>query len=156
MKKMILLFFIFIPLLHAKMFQTVDESQATLVQTGKDARYCLNCGMDLVQWYKTSYSAKVDGKIQQFCSMHCLRDVMKHSKNVSDIKVVDVTSLKFIDAKKAYYVVGSKVRGTMSRISKYAFKKLSDAKAFKKKYGGKIMNFEQALKVADKDFRHYR
>ena len=61
--------------------------------------------------------------------------------------------MEFIDIRAAYYVVSSKVRGTMSRISKYAFSKESDAKDFQAKNGGKIMNFFDAIEVAKKDFK---
>ena len=155
MKKV--LFFLLIlgtSLLQAKMFQSVPEDKATLVQSGKDARYCSMCGMDLVKFYKTSHVANVDGKPTQFCSIHCLFDAINSGKKVTDIKVVDTKSLKLIDAKKAYYVVGSDVKGTMSHVSKYAFATMQDAKMFAQKHGGKIMNFEEALQEAKKDFEH--
>jgi nitrous oxide reductase accessory protein NosL len=44
----------------------------------------------------------------------------------------------------------------MSKISKYAFKDIEDAKEFQKMYGGKIMNFNEAREVAKKDFKNYR
>ncbi len=154
MKKVILvLLLMFASLMQAAMFQSVPESKAKLLQSGKEARYCPQCGMDLVMFYKTSHAAKIDGKQKQFCSIHCLAEAMQHAKSVSDIKVVDAKSLQWIDAKKAHYVVGSKVKGTMSRVSKYAFKNISDAKEFQEKKGGKLMTFEEALKEAQKDFR---
>jgi nitrous oxide reductase accessory protein NosL len=139
--------------MHHNMFQTVPQDKAILVQKGKNARYCDKCGMDLVKFYKTSHCAKVNGVQKQFCSIHCLEDAIQSGAKVTDIKVVDTTSLKLIDAKKAYYVVGSNIKGTMSRVSKYAFKNLNDAKKFQKKHGGKIMNFSQALNIAKKDFK---
>ena len=138
--------------MHGHLFQTVDESKATIVQKGKDARHCANCGMDLVKWYKTSHAAKVNSKIKQYCSLHCLAEDIIHNKHPKNMKVVDTKSLKFIDAKKAYYVVGSNVRGTMSKVSKYAFKNKIDAQNFQKKHGGEIMTFKEALEVAKKDF----
>ena len=150
-------FFSFLLLLgtlaQAAMFQTVEPHQTKLLQKGDNARYCNSCGMDLVLFYKTSHAAKVNGKTKQFCSMHCLAETMQKVKNITDIKVVDAKSLKWIDAKKAYYVVGSRVKGTMSRTSKYAFKNLSDAKEFQRLRGGKIMTFNQALEIAKKDFQ---
>ena len=109
--------------------------------------------MDLAMFYRTNHAAKVNGKLKEFCSLHCLAEVINSGTKVSDIKVVDAKSLKWIDAKKAYYVVGSKVKGTMSRTSKYAFANISDAKEFQHLKGGKIMTFAQALAVAKKDFK---
>jgi len=64
------------------------------------------------------------------------------------ILVVDAETEKMIDAKTAHYVVGSKIRGTMSPISKIAFASRAEAEAFRKRYGGKIMNFEHAFGIA--------
>jgi len=152
MKKALLLLTFLSTLASAFMFQSVPPSKAHILQSGKEAKYCSNCGMDLVMFYRTNHAAKVNGKQKEFCSLHCLAEVINSGAKVSDIKVVDAKSLKWIDAKKAYYVVGSKVKGTMSRISKYAFANISDAKEFRHLKGGKIMNFEQALAVAKKDF----
>ncbi len=140
-------------LLFGVMFQTVSKNQAKILQSGKEAQYCSVCGMDLVMFYKTNHAAKVDGKQKEFCSMHCLAEVLNSGAKVSNIQVVDAKTLEWIDAQKAHYVVGSKIKGTMSRISKYAFKNISDAKEFQEKMGGKIMNFQEALKVAQKDFK---
>lgn len=152
MKKVLLFVTLLTTLASAFMFQSVPASKAKILQSGKEARYCSNCGMDLVMFYRTNHAAKVDGKLKQFCSLHCLAEVLNSGAKVNDIKVVDAKSLEWIDAKKAFYVVGSKVKGTMSRISKYAFANISDAKEFQHLKGGKIMNFQQALQVAKKDF----
>jgi hypothetical protein len=66
--------------------------------------------------------------------------------------VVDVTSLKYIDSKDAFYVVGSKVGGTMTMMSKYAFAKKTDAQKFANKNGGMIVDFEKAYDSAISDF----
>lgn len=136
-----------------KMFQSVNEKEATLVQDGKEKRYCARCGMDLVMFYKTSHAAEHNGKKFQYCSIHCLAEHMDSGTTLEDIKVVDTVSLKLIDAKKAYYVVGSKIHGTMSRVSKYAFLNESDAKEFQNENGGEIMDFNNALEKAKEDFK---
>ena len=136
-----------------KMFQTVAEDEATLIQKGQDKLHCTRCGMNLVMFYKTSHTAQADGKNYQYCSMHCLAEHLKSGADIKNFKVVDVHSLKLIPVSQAYYVVGSDVRGTMSRVSKYAFKSLSDAKAFQAKHGGKIVDFKTALEIAKKDFK---
>ena len=137
---------------HA-MFQSVNMDDAILVQKGKYKDSCSRCGMDLVMFYKTSHIATLDNKKHQYCSMHCLAEHLKESKKIKNPKVVDIKSLKFIDVSDAYYVVGSEKRGTMSRISKYAFSNLDDAKEFQDEYGGDIVNFYKALDVARDDFK---
>ena len=136
-----------------KMFQTVSPAEATLVQTSKTKKFCPICGMTLPMFYKTNHSAIHNGEAKQYCSIHCVvEDKEINHSDLKDIKVVDVTSLKFIDADKAYYVVGSKKKGTMSMISKYAFADLNDASKFAKEFGGTVMDFNAAYAEAKKDF----
>jgi len=137
-------------------FQMVAENEAVLVQIGNEKRSCALCGMDLVRFYKTSHASEVEGKKYQYCSIHCLEDHLGQGITIKNPKVVDVSSLKFISISQAYYVVGSKKRGTMSRVSKYAFASESDAKAFQKEFGGEIMDFNGAREKAQEDFKHYR
>ncbi|MDH4945114.1 nitrous oxide reductase accessory protein NosL [Sulfurimonas sp. C5] len=134
------------------MFQTVDEKDAVLVQTGNEKYYCHICGMHLVKFYKTSYMAEDGTRKYQYCSIHCLADHLNHDVELKNPQVIDVSSLKPISVLQAYYVVGSDVRGTMSRVSKYAFGTYEAAQNFQKQHGGKIMDFNGALQEAQKDF----
>ena len=136
-----------------KMFQTVDAKDAILLQKGSNKEHCAICGMNLIKFYKTSHAATLNANKVQYCSIHCLADHIHQGAELENPMVVDVTSLKFIPVTEAYYVVGSDVRGTMSMVSKYAFKNLDDAKAFQKKHGGEIMDFYSAWQVAKKDFK---
>jgi len=136
-----------------KMFQTVNPSEATLVQTNKAKKFCPICGMTLPMFYKTNHSAIHDEETKQYCSLHCVvEDIEINKSDLKSIKVVDVPSLKFIAADTATYVVGSKKKGTMSMISKYAFANKNDAKKFAKEFGGKVTNFAGAYGEAKKDF----
>jgi nitrous oxide reductase accessory protein NosL len=137
-------------------FQSVPENQVHLVQKGKHREDCAICGMHLATFYKTNHIATVKktGDKKQYCSLHCVvHDNELNKTDLLNLKVVDTNSLKFISADKAYYVVGSSKPATMSKTSKYAFGKKSDAQAFAKKYGGKIMKFYDAYDIAIKDFK---
>ncbi|MCX6053223.1 MAG: nitrous oxide reductase accessory protein NosL [Campylobacterales bacterium] len=138
------------------MFQSVNKEDATLVQEGEKKGYCARCGMDLVKFYKTSHAATFDGKNYQYCSIHCLEEHLGEGIELKNPKVVDVASLKFIDVNKAYYVVGSSKRGTMTKVSKYAFLNEADAKKFQAEFGGEIMDFNKAREKAKEDFKHYK
>ncbi|MBU1657943.1 nitrous oxide reductase accessory protein NosL [bacterium] len=140
----------------SKIFQSVEEKDATLVQKGKNKGSCSRCGMDLVKFYKTSHIAEHEGTHFQYCSIHCLEEHLGNEITLKNPKVVDVVSLKLIPVSDAHYVVGSKIRGTMSRVSKYAFLNLEDAKKFQTKNGGEIMDFNGALEKAKEDFKHYK
>ncbi len=135
-----------------KMFQSVPKGKATLLQEGKAKAFCPECGMALPMFYKTNHAAHVDGKVKQYCSIHCLVEDMNKGSKVTDIQVVDTNSLKFIDATKAFYVVGSSKKGTMTMVSKYAFSTKADADAFVEGNGGRITDFKGALEAAKADF----
>jgi len=132
-----------------KMFQSVDPSKAQILQDGKNKMFCPLCGMTLPMFYKTNHAATHKGHTKQYCSIHCLaNDKLSNKAQLSDIKVVDGTSLKFIDATKAFYVVGSSKKGTMSMLSKYAFGTKEAADTFAKEFGGEVKNFQETLKIA--------
>ena len=138
---------------HMKMFQSVPMKKATILQSGKAKMFCPECGMTLPMFYKTNHVATVNGKVKQFCSLHCLvEESLKYDMGLKNIKVVDVKSLKFIDAKNATYVVGSSIKGTMTMKSKYAFANKEDARKFAKKFGGKVVGFKKAYAIASKAF----
>ena len=144
------------PNVKRKMFQSVNANEATLVQTGKEKKSCYLCGMDLVKFYKTSHTSQHENTHYQYCSIHCLEDHLGKGITLKNPKVVDLSSLKLISVAKAYYVVGSNKRGTMSRVSKYAFSQEEDAKKFQAEFGGEIMDFNGAREKAQEDFKHYR
>ena len=144
------------PKVKSRMYQSVTADKAILLQSGKNKRYCARCGMDLVRYYKTNHAAIHKGKQYQYCSIHCLEDHLGEGVTLKNPQVVDVASLKFISVADAKYVVGSKKRGTMSRVSKYAFSSLDDAKKFQAKYGGEVMSFNGARAKAQEDFKFKR
>jgi nitrous oxide reductase accessory protein NosL len=135
------------------MYQAVPVYKAQILQSGKNKAYCSNCGMTLHMFYKTNHAATVNGKIKQYCSMHCLAQDIVQGLHPTNIKVVDNTTLKFIPVKNAYYVVGSKKPATMSKISKYAFGTKKAALKFAKKFGGKVMRFKKAIMLVEKAFK---
>ena len=144
---------------HKGIFQSVPEKEAVLLQKGTQKSSCLVCGMDLPMFYKTSHAIKFkDGTYKQYCSLNCMIDDLefgdlKDQKNkVLQILVVDAKNLNLIDAKKAFYVVGSKKPGTMSMTSKYAFQYEKDAKEFNNKNGGKIVTFDKSYALTLKEF----
>jgi len=138
---------------NMKMFQTVAMDEATILQDSKSKLYCPLCGMNLPMFYKTNHAAVHEGHTKQYCSLHCLvEDKVQNKADLKDIQVVDVASLKFIDAQSATYVVGSSKKGTMTMVSKYAFAKKADAEAFAKEFGGEMMNFEEVYAKTSQGF----
>ncbi|MEA1891201.1 MAG: nitrous oxide reductase accessory protein NosL [Campylobacterota bacterium] len=136
--------------LEANSFSKMATVEPVLLQNGTEKDWCPVCGMNIKMFYKTSHSSKLkNGNPRQYCSMRCLVvDMQEYGINMDDIGVVDAKTQKLIDAQRAYYVLGSKVKGTMSKVSKLAFAKESDAKKFAKKYKGKVVDFTTALNAA--------
>ncbi len=125
-------------------YQAVPAEKATLVQEGDSKNYCPVCGMTLPGFYKTNHAAMHEGHNKQYCSIHCaVEDQEINGSKLTNVKVVDNKSLKLIDAKSAFYVVGSSKPATMSMVSKYGFANEDDAKAFAKQNGGEIKSYDE-------------
>ncbi len=134
-----------------KMYRMAPKGQATLLQVGKNKLYCPICGMTLPMFYKTNHAAKHNGQDKQYCSIVCaVEDAVVNGSKLTDFRVVDISTLKFIDSKSAFFVVGSKKPGTMSVVSKYAFGTKKAAKKFSKKNGGEVMKFNALYKLVEK------
>jgi len=134
-------------------FRAVPKEQAELLQEGKNKMFCPICGMTLPNFYKTNHAADdAKGNTHQYCSIVCaIEDAVINGKKLTNYRVVDNTTLKFIDSKKAFFVVGSKKPGTMSVVSKYAFGTKDAALKFAKMNGGEVMNFEALYAKVKKD-----
>jgi len=136
-----------------KNYRMVPFAKAQILQKGDQKMYCVKCGMTLPMFYRTNHAATVDGKVEQFCSIYCLVEEMNSGKKVTDVKVVDNSTLKFIDVDKAFYVVGSSKPATMAKkVSKYAFGTQEAAEKFAKVFGGKVMGYVETLTLAKKDY----
>jgi nitrous oxide reductase accessory protein NosL len=141
--------------LNAATFSKEASNEPILVQKGEEKHWCPVCGMSIKNFYKTSHTSTLEnGTPRQYCSIRCLaKDKEEYGIDENKIKVIDAKHEKLIDAKKAFYVIGSKVKGTMSMTSKLAFEKELDAKEFIKQYGGKIASFAEAFKEAQNSLK---
>ncbi len=152
----------FSTIVQAEGFLKKATNMPVLVQEGKHKHWCPVCGMKIGMFYKTSHSSTLkDDTKRQYCSMRCLSvDNENNTIKKNSIKVVDAKTEKLLDAQSATYVIGSKVHGTMSKVSKLAFASKNDALDFQKKYGGKILSFNDAFQKAteslSQDFVKFR
>lgn len=146
----IFIFFLSLSCAAAQEFTKAATTQPILIQKGEQKEWCPVCGMNIGMFYKTSHISKVNNnQDRQYCSMRCLVvDMKEHKIDLDDIKVVDSSTQKLIDAKSAFYVVGSDVAGTMSKVSKLAFADKEAAEEFNIEHGGKIVDFATALAMA--------
>ncbi len=136
-------------------FSKMATVEPELLQKGASKVWCPVCGMNLKMFWKSSHAVILkDGSAKQYCSLRCLAvDYPNIKDKIKEIKVTDAKTQKLIDAKKAYYVVGSKVKGTMSKVSKLAFANKKDAEEFQKEFGGKIVDFDTAFKMAQESLK---
>lgn len=158
-KKLLYFLFIFIisTNIHAKGSFTKGATVAPeLTQKGNEKYWCPVCGMSIKKYYKTSHATTLEnGTHRQYCSIACLaKDKEEYGIDSNNIKVVNAKTKKLINAKKAFYVIGSKINGTMSKISKIAFKKEEEAQEFIKKNKGKLVSFDEALKKAQDSLKN--
>ena len=136
-------------------FTKVASAEPTLTQEGKEKKWCPVCGMNLKMFYKTSHTAQhPDGKHRQYCSIRCLAvDHQEHNISLETVQVVDVNSEKLIDVKKAFYVLNSKIKGTMTKVSKLAFATQKEAAIFSKANGGEVVDFKTAFEKANESLK---
>lgn len=82
--------------------------------------------------------------------MHCLADIaLKSGEEPQDVQVaLYLEPTKMVPANQAFFVVGSKAKGTMTMTSKLAFQSKEDAENFAKSCGGKVMSFAEAFALA--------
>jgi nitrous oxide reductase accessory protein NosL len=126
------------------------SGQPELIGQGEAKKWCPTCGMSIKIFYKTAHGVKLkDGTSRQFCSIRCLaKEFLALKDHIDQVLVTDAKTEKLVDAKKAHYLVGSNIPGTMTRVSKLAFEGKADAQTFQNRYGGKIVTFFEAFKIA--------
>ena len=129
-------------------------SPVGLVLAAEDIRQapsCLHCGMDREAFSHSRMLVTYDdGTGAGTCSIHCLAIelAVNIDKTPASIMVGDFGSKKLIDAEQAFWVIGGKKPGVMSRQAKWAFAEKEAAEAFIKENGGAPATFDEAMKAA--------
>jgi len=151
----IFILFVFVSSLFSQEFMKSATSKPILVQDGNSKYWCPVCGNDLIRYYRTNHISNLkNGTKRQYCSLHCLVvDMNNYGIDLDSTKVIDAKTQKVIDANSAYYVVKSRISGTMSKVSKLAFQSKKDADDFIKIYRGKIVDFNTALQMAQETLK---
>lgn len=131
----------------------VIEHPIKAPQKYTDKKRCDNCGMDRNKWARTRHEFKTSKGEFYTCSIHCVSELsMKLKEAPRDVKVAEyLHPEKMLDAGMAFYVIGSKAPGTMTRKSKIAFPSKEEAEKFAARYGGTVAGFEIALSEARKE-----
>ncbi len=117
------------------------------IDAQEEPQWCPLCGMNLKMNHQTSnrltYS---DGRKDQTCSIFCAAQLYeKRPAEIERWEVVDYETKRWIDARKAHWLIGSDIPGVMTAVSKLAFLSPEDAKKYREKHEGMIGAFEDAL-----------
>jgi len=122
----------------------------------EDPQVCRQCAMERTRYPESRMLViYADGTRVGVCSIHCATDeLLKNSRRqVKSLLVADYTTQKLIDTTASTWVVGGKPKGVMTFEPKWAFARKQDAQVFTKKFGGKIVNFDQVMKLAVTEVR---
>jgi copper chaperone NosL len=114
---------------------------------------CPNCGMMLNMWARTRHEFSNSDGTHATCSLRCLADMSNNSgEKPGSVQVaLYLHPEKMVAADKAFYVIGSSAKGTMTMKSKIAFLTDKEAANFVAEYGGKVVDFSTALAAATKE-----
>jgi copper chaperone NosL len=113
---------------------------------------CPYCGMDRGKWNHSRHLVHYDdGLVDGTCSIHCM--AISLSLNIDRgpkaIYAADFGSNKeikpLVNVDEVSYLIGSKLKGTMTGKSKMAFSSSEAAKAAQTEKGGVLVNFDEAL-----------
>jgi nitrous oxide reductase accessory protein NosL len=120
----------------------------------KEGPSCKYCGMDRAKFATSRMVVEFDdGTKLHACSVHCVAVdlALQIDRTPVAIQVADMNTQELVDAEKAYWVVGGKRPGVMTKRGKWAFGEKAAAKAFVKQEGGLIATFEDAMKATYED-----
>ncbi len=111
---------------------------------------CPNCGMARPMWARTWFTFENSEGKSQACSFHCFADVaLKSGEDPKNVHVAHyLNPEKMIPAQQAFFVVGSKAKGTMTMKSKIALPSKAEAEKFAGSCGGEVVGFQKTLTMA--------
>lgn len=122
-----------------------------------DKKRCDYCGMDRNKFARTRHEFQNSKGRFYTCSIHCVAVLsMKLKEEPVDVKVAEYFHPEnMLEAKKAVYVIGSALPGTMTKKSKIACASEEEAERIIGKYGGAPHNLEEALAEAKKEIQSH-
>jgi nitrous oxide reductase accessory protein NosL len=125
--------------------------------TDELAKYpkCPYCGMDRSEYHHSRHLVHYEDDLADgTCSIHCLAISLSLNldRGPKAIYAADFGSTEAIKSlvpvESATYLIGSKLKGTMTTVSKMAFAEKTAAEAAKAAQGGALGSFDEALTQA--------
>jgi len=118
------------------------------------ASKCRHCGMDRQKFNHSRMLIEYeDGSSVATCSLHCTSVELANTidKMPVMVRVADYDSKELVDAEKAVWVLGGSKKGVMTGQAKWAFAGKAAAESFIKANGGRIADFDEAIKASYDD-----
>lgn len=116
---------------------------------------CPYCGMNRTQWHHSRHLVQYDDDlVDGTCSIHCLAislslNLDRGPKAIYAADFGAANKVKpLVNVDKATYLLGSKLKGTMTASSKMAFASPEAAQAARVEQGGELASFDEGLKAA--------
>jgi hypothetical protein len=109
---------------------------------------CIVCGMDLSKYPHTRYVVEAsEGKKYATCGVQCgLTLHLRFKDGWKQATASDLLSNRPFDARRGFYVYKSSVITDMAP-GFIAFKKRANAEKFAKGFGGRLVDYEEALAI---------
>ncbi|WP_275098936.1 nitrous oxide reductase accessory protein NosL [Sedimenticola hydrogenitrophicus] len=116
---------------------------------------CPYCGMNRTQWQHSRHLVQYDDDlVDGTCSIHCLAISLSLNLDrgpkaiyAADFGAADKVK-PLVNVDTATYLLGSKLKGTMTASSKMAFASAEAARAAQAEQGGELTSFDEGLKAA--------
>lgn len=117
------------------------------------ATWCDVSGLDIKEHKNTSVMAKLTTQnLRHYaCFGFLLQDDLDYGLDPNSILVFDYKNKKYIEAKKAFFVLTQNVYDPLSKYAKIAFSTEKDANDYIKNSGGKLLSFAQVWEWTKKN-----
>jgi len=134
--------------------KTAPDTHPVADELGKYPK-CPYCGMDRTKWNHSRHLIHYDDDlVDGTCSMHCLAislalNLDRGPKAIWTADFGSEDSIKpLVGIDSAVYLIGSKLKGTMTASSKMAFADKATAEAAMAENSGELKSFDAALMLA--------
>ena len=116
---------------------------------------CPYCGMSISKWHHSRHLVHYDDDLADgICSIHCLAISLSLNLDRGPKAIYaadfgsDAAVKPLVEVDKATYLLGSGLKGTMTKNSKMAFADKAAAAAAQAKHGGELADFDAGLKAS--------
>ncbi len=110
---------------------------------------CDVCGMDVYEKMLTRVEIAIDDSVHHACGFGCAAILMR-GRSVDAVRIVDFPTGAVAGARQSYFVIASNAVPARAMVPALAFRDKSDAEAFVKIHGGRILDFVEMADLGAK------